>query len=294
MRGGAGIRALVAATRLRPGDLVAPIFVRSGDKQKTPVPSMPGVFQFSVDTAVEELRRLQGLGIGGFILFGVTDGAKKDATGSWALRGENEVCRTLKAARDAGITMVAMTDVCFCEYTSHGHCGMLKKATPGSAANVDNDETIRRLAEQAVLHAKAGADVVAPSAMMDNQVGAIRSALDSAACDATLILSYSVKYASAFYGPFRDAAQSPPAFGDRSGYQMDVRGGVAEALREAQLDVQQGADIVMVKPALPYLDVLRGNRSGERAHGRVPCFGGIRDAQGRRGQRVDRRKTRGD
>jgi porphobilinogen synthase len=231
---------------------VVPLFIRSGNGLRIPVKSMPGVFQWSVDTAVEELHRLDRLGLGGYILFGVTDADKKDAVGTYAHHPDNEVCRTLKVARDAGVAMTAMTDLCYCEYTSHGHCGVL-----GEKGTVENDPTIARLGEQAVLHAAAGADLVAPSAAMDHMVSAIRTALDAAGYGDTGILSYAVKYASNFYGPFRDAAESPPQFGDRKTYQMDFRRGVAEALREAAQDLQEGADLLMVKPGVPYLDVLR-------------------------------------
>jgi porphobilinogen synthase len=252
LRAHPALREMLTSTRLSPGDFIAPLFIRAGTGIKTPVKSMPGVCQLSVDMAVEELKRLEGLGVGGYILFGVTDADKKDATGSHAHNAENEVCRTLKAARDAGISMLAMTDLCYCEYTSHGHCGPL---TP--AGTVDNDATVRNLGAQAVVHAKAGADLVAPSGMMDNMIAGIRGALDAAGFANTAILSYAVKYASSFYGPFRDAAESPPQFGDRKTYQMDFRRGVGEALREAAIDVAQGADMLMVKPGVPYLDILR-------------------------------------
>ena len=198
------------------------------------------------------MKPIEPLCLGAYILFGVTDAAKKDAVGSYAHHPDNEVCRTLKAAKDAGVGMVAMTDLCYCEYTDHGHCGPLS-----ADGTVKNDETVRRLGEQAVVHAKAGADVMAPSGMMDNMVAGIRGALDAAGFEGKAILSYAVKYASSFYGPFRDAAESPPQFGDRKGYQMDFRRGVEEALKEADIDVGQGADMVMVKPGVPYLDVLR-------------------------------------
>ena len=246
------LREALTQTRLSPADFIAPLFIRPGTAVRTPVKSMPGVFQLSVDSAVEELKRLQQLGVGGYILFGVTDAAHKDATGTWAHNPDNEVCRTLKAARDAGVTMLAITDLCYCEYTRHGHCGPLT-----AAGLVDNDATIVQLGEQAALHAQCGADMVAPSAMMDNMVTAIRNALDSVGFQNTAILSYAVKYASSFYGPFRDAAESPPQFGDRKTYQMDFRRGAKEALHEAALDVAQGADMVMVKPGIAYLDILR-------------------------------------
>lgn len=246
------LREALAVTRLDPADFILPLFIRSGAGVRAPVKSMPGVFQLSTDTAVEELKGAQKLGVGGYILFGITDADKKDATGAHAHNPDNEVCRTLKAARDAGISMLAITDLCYCEYTSHGHCGPLSKT-----GVVDNDATIAQLGQQAALHARCGADVVAPSGMMDNMVTAIRGALDYAGFPHTAILSYAVKYASSFYGPFRDAAESPPQFGDRKTYQMDFRRGVKEALHEAAIDVAQGADMVMVKPGIAYLDILR-------------------------------------
>ncbi len=252
LRSNPRLRDMLASTSLSPSDFVAPLFVRAGKGVRAPVKSMPGVFQFSIDTAVEELKRLQSLGVAAFILFGVTEPEKKDAVGSHAHHPYNEVCQTLKAAREAGISMVAITDLCYCEYTSHGHCGPLT-----AQGAVDNDATVARLGQQAILHAKSGADMVAPSGMMDNMVAGVRRALDGAGFADTAILSYAVKYASAFYGPFRDAAESPPQFGDRTAYQMDFRRGIREALREAAIDAAQGADIVMVKPGMPYLDVLR-------------------------------------
>jgi porphobilinogen synthase len=278
------LRDALAATRLSPADFIVPLFIRSGANIRQPVASMPGVFQLSVDAAVAELKRLDGLGLGGFILFGVTDAAKKDATGSYAHDPDNEVCRTLKAAKDAGVAMPAITDLCYCEYTSHGHCGPLTEPAFTSAwsaavpnqmdmtalRTVDNDATVRQLGQQAVLHAQCGADVVAPSGMMDNMVAGIRGGLDAAGFTDTAILSYAVKYASAFYGPFRDAAESPPQFGDRKTYQMDFRRGVGEALREARIDVEQGADMLMVKPGLPYLDVLRAVTDGAPWGGGIP------------------------
>ncbi|HVT82358.1 MAG TPA: porphobilinogen synthase [Phycisphaerae bacterium] len=245
------LRDALNQTRLAPADFVAPLFIRSGKNIRNPVKSMPGVFQLSVDEAVKELKHLDSLGVGSYILFGVTDSDKKDPTGSHAHNPDNEVCRTLKAAKDAGVGMLAITDLCYCEYTSHGHCGPLT-----AAGVVDNDATIKQLGQQAALHAAAGADVVAPSGMMDNMVAAIRSALDGAGNSQTAILSYAVKYASSFYGPFRDAAESPPQFGDRKTYQMDFRQGAKEALREAAIDVEQGADMIMVKPGIAYLDIL--------------------------------------
>jgi len=244
---------MLTATRLAPCDFVAPLFVRAGNNVKSPIKSMPGVHQFSPDTAIEELKRLESLGVASYILFGVTDATKKDATGSHAHNERNEVCSTLKLAKGAGIGMVAITDLCYCEYTDHGHCGPLTS----SGESVDNDRTAEMLGQQAVVHARAGADIVAPSGMMDNMVAAIRAALDADGKTDTAILSYAVKYASSFYGPFRDAAESPPQFGDRKTYQMDFRRHEGEALREAQIDIAQGADMIMVKPGVPYLDILK-------------------------------------
>jgi porphobilinogen synthase len=246
------LRHLLQSTRLVPSDFVAPLFIRRGENIQTPIPSMPGVAQLSPDRAIDELRALADAGIKAAILFGVTDSAAKDPTGSHAHDADNAVAQTLRAARDANLPLALMTDLCFCEYTSHGHCGILSP----DGQSVDNTATVAALAQQSVMHAKAGADVIAPSAMMDNQVGAIRTALDAAGFTNTAILAYAVKYASAFYGPFRDAAESPPQFGDRTTYQMDYRRGLSEALTEARADIAQGADMLMVKPALPYLDVL--------------------------------------
>lgn len=250
------LRDMLAQTHLAPRDLVVPLFVRLGKQLQQPIRSMPGVFQFSPDLAVAYLKRLESLGMTAFILFGVTDPKDKDPVGSHAHDANNAVCSTLRLAKEAGVRMVAMTDLCYCEYTSHGHCGPL---TP--AGQVDNDGTVARLGQQAVVHARAGADLIAPSGMMDNAIAAIRSALDAAGFADTILLSYAVKYASSFYGPFRDAAESPPQFGDRRGYQMDFRrdgrGNAQEALREARIDIAQGADLVMVKPGLPYLDILQ-------------------------------------
>lgn len=258
----AALREMLVQTRLAPSDFVAPLFVRVGTGLRRPIASMPGVCQFSPDTALEELKRLQDLGIRSFILFGVTDAADKSPTGVHAHDPENAVCQTLRKARMADLGMLAITDLCYCEYTSHGHCGPLTKAGKGGLGGgmvqtVDNDATVAQLAEQAVVHAEAGADMVAPSGMMDGAVGAIRAGLDGANFQQVSIMGYSVKYASAFYGPFRDAAESPPQFGDRKSYQMDFRRGSQEAIREAQLDISEGADVVMVKPGLAYLDILQ-------------------------------------
>jgi porphobilinogen synthase len=247
------LRNLVAATRLAPSDFILPLFIRAGKNIRNPIASMPGVFQLSPDTALEELRHFHALGGAACILFGITEPAHKTPAGDHALNPDNEVCTTLKTLKDAGLPLLAITDLCFCEYTDHGHCGPLTPA----GTTVHNDPTIDQLGKQAVLHAQCGADIVAPSAAMDNMVHAIRSALDTANFPDTAILAYAVKYASAFYGPFRDAAESPPQFGDRKTYQMDFRRTEKEALHEAALDVEQGADLLMVKPGTPYLDILR-------------------------------------
>jgi porphobilinogen synthase len=246
------LRALVRETRIHPRSLVAPIFVRPGRGVREPIASLPGVDRLSPDEVVIEARRLAALGIGGVILFGLPE--TKDGQGSGAWIADGIVQQTLRCLRDAGPDLVLIADTCLCEYTDHGHCGPI--ATDGS---VDNDEAIGRLAATAVSQAEAGADVVAPSAMMDGQVGAIRSALDAAGASGTAILAYAAKTASAFYGPFRDAAGSAPAFGDRRGYQMDPANG-RESMREMALDIAEGADMLLVKPALPSLDVLAAAR----------------------------------
>lgn len=258
LRKSAALREMLVDSHLRPADLVAPLFVRSGANIRKTIASMPGVFQYSPDTALEELKRLADLGIKSYILFGVTDADTKNPTGSHAHDPHNPVCQTLRKAKGTGgVDLLAITDLCYCEYTSHGHCGPLTAPQSGHAnPTVDNDATILQLAEQAVVHAEAGADIVAPSGMMDGAVAAIRTGLDAHDFKDTAILAYAVKYASSFYGPFRDAAESPPQFGDRKTYQMDYRRDAREALREAQLDVAEGADIVMVKPGQPYLDIL--------------------------------------
>ena len=264
------LRDMAADYVLRPEDFILPLFVRSGEDIRHPILSMPGHFQYSPDVLMEELSEWAAMGLRGVLLFGVVDAADKDAVGSHAHDPDNAVCTTLRMVKRAGLNLVLMTDLCYCEYTDHGHCGPLVKpqrtrragAKPGKRSDggfevVDNDATIELLAKQAVVHCEAGADVVAPSGMMDHAVGSIRRGLDSAGFTDRLIMGYSVKYASAFYGPFREAAQSPPQFGDRRGYQMDFRRATTEAIREAQLDIAEGADMVMVKPGMPYLDVLR-------------------------------------
>ncbi len=247
------LRALVRETRLHPSMLVAPLFVRPGSGVREPVASMPGVERVSADTAADEAVRLSELGVGGVILFGLP--AMKDALGSEASDDDGIVQDAFRRIRALGLPLVTIADTCLCEYTDHGHCGPL--AADGS---VDNDAALVRLAETAVAQARAGADIVAPSAMMDGQVGAIRAALDAEGFDQTAIMAYASKHASAFYGPFRAAADSAPAFGDRRGYQMDPANG-REALREMELDIAEGADILLVKPALPGLDLVAAARA---------------------------------
>jgi porphobilinogen synthase len=241
------LRRLVRETRLAADDLVLPLFACPGEGIAQPVGSMPGVFQHSVDRLVEAAVEAWNDGVRAVILFGIPE--FKDASGSSSWQDDGIVQRALRALSEALPDLVKIADVCLCEYTDHGHCGVLA----GQA--VDNDATLGLLARQAVSLARAGADVIAPSDMMDGRVGALRAALDAAGFADTPILAYAVKFASGFYGPFREAAGSTPAFGDRRSYQMDP-GNVREALREAALDVEEGADLLMVKPALPYLDVL--------------------------------------
>ena len=247
------VRDLVRETELSPRDLILPLFVKPGKGLRQEITSMPGNFQLSVDTLVEDVGAARDLGIKSFILFGIP--ATKDARGSSALEDLGIVQESLRALRKAhGTSVLLLTDECFCEYTDHGHCGILH--TRGNTQDVDNDATLAILAEQCVSHARAGADVIAPSGMMDGMVGAIRRGLDAAGFEHIPILSYAAKYASGFYGPFRDAAESPPQFGDRNTYQMDPANG-DEAMKEVALDLAEGADMIMVKPALAYLDIIR-------------------------------------
>ena len=241
------IRRMVRETTLAPADFVYPMFVTGGRGVREPIASMPGQFRLSTDAAVALAREAHGLGVPAVILFGIP--AHKDATGSAAADPDEAVQRTARALKDALPDLCVVTDVCLCEYTDHGHCGLVEKG------EVLNDPSLDLLAAAAVSHARAGADVVAPSDMMDGRVGHIRRALDAEGFSGVAILAYSAKYASAFYGPFREAAGSTPQFGDRRAYQMDPAN-AREALREVALDVAEGADMVMVKPALPYLDVL--------------------------------------
>jgi len=247
LRRTAAIRALVRETRLSPENFLYPLFVCGGEGQRRAVASMPGVFQLSVDEVVAEAAAARADGVPGVLLFGLPD--SKDAAGSGAADPEGPVPSAVRALKREAPDLLVVTDVCLCEYTSHGHCGLIEDG------EVANDSTVEELARAALSHAAAGADIVAPSDMMDGRVGRIRDALDSAGFTQVAIMSYAAKYCSAFYGPFREAAASAPAFGDRRSHQMDPAN-TAEALREVALDLDEGADIVMIKPALPYLDVI--------------------------------------
>jgi porphobilinogen synthase len=249
LRGTHALRGLVRETRLEPADFVYPMFVAHGIDRREPIPAMPGIDRLSIQHAVAEAGEAHALGIPAVLLFGIP--AAKDEEGSGAWDDEGIVQLATRAIKDAYPELLVITDLCLCEYTSHGHCGVLR-----SDRGVDNDATLELLARTAISQARAGADIIAPSDMMDGRVGAIRTALDEDGLADTPILAYSAKFASAFYGPFRDAADSAPSFGDRRGYQMDPANG-QEAVREARLDLEEGADILMVKPALPYLDVIR-------------------------------------
>ena len=242
------LRDLVRETELAPQHLVQPLFVVAGEGVREEVPSMPGVERLSISELVAEATELLAVGVESVILFGIP--SEKDESGSGAYDPEGVVQLAVRALKEAHPELVVITDVCMCEYTSHGHCGVVRDG------EVDNDLTIELLAQTAISHAEAGADVVAPSDMMDGRVGAIRAQLDNEGHSGVPIIAYSAKYASAFYGPFREAAESTPEFGDRRGYQMDP-GNALEAVREAKLDLDEGADVVMVKPATPYLDVIR-------------------------------------
>ena len=250
LRRGETWRRAVRETSLSTDDLVYPLFGVGGEAVRNPVASMPGVFQLSVDLIVEEAREVHALGISAVILFGVPDEGEKDAEGSAGYDPEGLVPTAIRAIREAVPDLLVWADVCLCEYTDHGHCGLLTEE-----GEVDGDSSLPLLARAALVYAEAGADAVAPSDMMDGRVGAIRTVLDDAGLTNVPIVSYAAKYASAFYGPFRDVAQSAPSFGDRKGYQMDPAN-ADEALREVELDIEEGADIVMVKPAGPYLDVI--------------------------------------
>lgn len=242
------LRRMVRETRLDPAQFIWPLFVRSGTGLRAPIGSMPGVSQTSVDELLRDAEKAVAAQIGGILLFGIPD--TKDATGSSAWDPQGPVPSAVRAVKREFPNLVVVTDVCMCEYTDHGHCGLLT-----SSGEVDNDATLELLSREALAHAEAGADIVAPSDMMDLRVGHMRRALDTAGFAQTPIMSYAAKYASAFYGPFREAAESTPAFGDRRSYQMDPANG-REALREVKLDVEEGADILMVKPAGAYLDII--------------------------------------
>jgi porphobilinogen synthase len=241
------LRRMIRETRLSPDNLIHPLFVCPGHGVVNPVPSMPGVAQLSVDRVAAEARAIHAAGVPAIILFGIPE--RKDALGSEAWNDNGEVQRAIREVKEKVPGLVVITDVCMCEYTDHGHCGAIK------GTDVDNDATLELLSREALSHARAGADIVAPSDMMDGRVAAIRTALDRDGFSEIAIMAYSAKFASAFYGPFRDAAESAPQFGDRRSYQMDPPNG-EEALREVALDLEEGADIVMVKPALPYLDLI--------------------------------------
>ena len=251
LRANENLRRMIRETTLSVDDLIMPLFVRPGRKVRKPISSMPGNYQFSVDEIVKEARKAADLGVPAIILFGIPP--KKDARGTAGYKKNNIVARAIKAIKDKVDDLVVITDVCLCEYTDHGHCGVVRKR--GKGFTIDNDATLELLARMSLSHVEAGADMVAPSDMMDGRIGAIRAALDESGHPDVPIMAYAAKYASAFYGPFREAAESPPQFGDRRSYQMDPPNS-DEALREVALDIEEGADIVMVKPALPYLDII--------------------------------------
>jgi len=248
LRKNENFRRMLRETTLSVDNLIYPLFVVPGKEVKKPIESMPGQFQLSIDRLVKEVQRAKDLGIPAVLLFGIPEKKDEQATGAFAEHGI--VQQAVRRLKDKVPDILVVTDVCLCEYTSHGHCGMLQ------GEEVDNDATLEVLAETALSHAKAGADMVAPSAMMDGQIGALRDVLDESGFDGVPIMAYAAKFASCFYGPFREAAESAPQFGDRRAYQMDPANG-DEAIREMNLDVQEGADILMVKPALPYLDLVR-------------------------------------
>ena len=251
------LRSLVRETHLTPGALIYPIFLCPGEGVRKEISSMPGVFNLSIDEALKEAEACAALGLGGLLLFGLPDTKDEQATGAYAEQGiVQQGLRAIKANRRLD-SLVAIADVCLCEYTSHGHCGVV--AREGNHYEIDNDSSVALLAQTAASLAAAGADIIAPSDMMDGRVEAIRAALDASSLENTPILSYAAKFASAFYGPFREAADSAPQFGDRKSYQMDGAN-IREAMREIDLDIAEGADMILMKPALPYLDVIRAAR----------------------------------
>lgn len=251
LRRSSALRNLVRETHLNAHNFVLPLFVSEKVQQRRPIASMPGVFQLSVKEAADEAQAAQDLGLQALLLFGIPEQKDEQASGAYAENGI--VQKALRAIKSKCPDLVTITDVCLCEYMSHGHCGVIR--IDGDRFHVLNDETVELLVRTALSHAAAGADIVAPSDMMDGRVGAIRAALDATGFDQTAIMSYAAKFASAFYGPFREAAESPPQFGDRRSYQIDFAN-AKEALREVALDIDEGADIVMIKPALPYMDIL--------------------------------------
>jgi porphobilinogen synthase len=263
LRRHANLRRMMRETSLTPADFVFPLFVRHGHDDQRPIPSMPGQYQFTVDKLPAEVRRIASLDIPAVVLFGIPP--VKDRYGSGNYDTNGIVPQAIRVIKEAAPDLMIISDMCFCEYTDHGHCGVINYPDePGRRTGLHdgyllNDPTLELLARASIVHAQAGADVIAPSGMIDGMVGAIRTALDHAGCEHVAVMSYTAKYASGFYGPFRDAAESPPQFGDRREYQMDPCN-IREAMKEARLDVEEGADILMVKPALPYLDVLSAVR----------------------------------
>jgi len=251
LRRNSNLRKLLAETKLSVDDFIYPMFVMPGKNKKVPVSSMPGIYKQSIDNLIKEIREVKRLGIKAILLFGIPE--RKDEMGAEGYDDDGIIQKAIKEIKKKVKDIIVITDVCMCEYTSHGHCGIIKDG------DVDNDETLQYLARMSLSHAQAGVDMVAPSDMMDGRVGVIRDELDANGFNNIAIMSYSAKYASAFYGPFREAAESSPQFGDRRSYQMDPPN-VREALREIELDIEEGADIVMVKPALAYLDVIRAAR----------------------------------
>lgn len=257
------LRRMVRETRLSPDNFIYPLFVRHGQGIQQPIRSMPGQFQWSIDRVVEEARSASRLSIPAVILFGIPD--VKDACGSENYNANGIIPRAIRAIKDAVSEMLVISDMCFCEYTDHGHCGIINQRGEQHfnphlpEGYLLNDPTLELLAQASIVHAEAGADIIAPSGMIDGMVGAIRTGLDESGFDHVIVMSYAAKYASGFYGPFRDAAESPPQFGDRSQYQMDPAN-QREALKEVALDVAEGADMLMVKPALPYLDIISAVR----------------------------------
>jgi len=259
------LRAMVRQTTLDLKDLIMPLFVRPGQRISRPILSMPGIHQFSIDFLKNEIMELESLGISAVLLFGIPE--EKDEQGSSAWLENGVIPQAIRAIKEKCPKMVVITDLCMCEYTSHGHCGALK--TIGNETHVDNDATLESLGKIALAHAKAGADIVAPSDMMDGRVGAIRKTLDQNGFEHVAIMSYAAKFASAFYGPFREAAESPPKFGDRKSYQMDYHNS-DEAMREIELDIDEGADMIIIKPGLAYLDIV--HRAKQEFNIPVVCY----------------------